>query len=213
MSQGGLPGQEILLYSEPGCIFGDITFAQVDGVWWGYFFSTSPGGTAAIKRVSLTGGPAAVLATVGANIDIVQQPSPTSSMMASISIGRMWTLVRKMPIRGGAITVLDQATPSTPTAGLALQDGNVIYASVADIRFVPTAGATSPPSARTIVTVSDRVTALHAVLQFVYWGEQNGAIRRDPDRFLPRRSRSDTGVRPDIDLDKRAGRCICAGVD
>ena len=117
-----------------------------------------------------------MLATVGANIDIVN----SHRNLANDGVNLYWQDVdsaRKMPIRGGAITVLDQATPSTPTAGLALQNGNVIYASVADIRFVPTAGATSPPSARTIVTASDRVTALHAVLQFVYWGEQNGAIR------------------------------------
>jgi hypothetical protein len=82
-----------------------------------------------------------------------------------------------MPIRGGAVTVLDNASPNTPTAGLALQNGNVIYASVDTIRFVPVSGATTPPSARTIVTASDRVTVLHAVLDFVYWGEQNGAIR------------------------------------
>ena len=85
--------------------------------------------------------------------------------------------MRKMPIRGGAVTVLDQARPNTPTAGLALQDANIVYASVADIRFVPTSGTTTPPSARTIVTASERVTALHAVLTFVYWGEQGGAVR------------------------------------
>jgi hypothetical protein len=82
-----------------------------------------------------------------------------------------------MPIRGGAITVLDQATPNTPTAGLALQNGNVIYASVTAIRHVPVNGTTTPPSARTIVTAAERVTALHAVLGFIYWGEQSGAIR------------------------------------
>jgi hypothetical protein len=81
-----------------------------------------------------------------------------------------------MPIGGGPVTVLDEARPNTPTAGLALQNGNLIYASVADIRFVPVTGANTPPSDRTIVTASSRVTALHAVLNFVYWGEQSGAI-------------------------------------
>src|SRR5712691_8412052 len=33
-SQSALPGQEILLYSEPYATFGDIVFAQVDGIWW-----------------------------------------------------------------------------------------------------------------------------------------------------------------------------------
>lgn len=86
--------------------------------------------------------------------------------------------VRKMPIRGGAITMLDETSENTPTAGLALQNGNVIYASVADIRYVPTSGgAITPPFARTIATASSRVTALHAVYNGVYWGEESGAIR------------------------------------
>jgi len=42
-----------------------------------------------------------------------------------------------MLIGGGAITVLDQSQPNTPTAGVALQGKNLIYASVKDIRFVP----------------------------------------------------------------------------
>src|SRR5258707_14999962 len=62
-AQSALPGQEILLYSEPGARFGDIVFAQVDGTFWGYFFSTNGGGTATTKRVPLTGGATTVLAT------------------------------------------------------------------------------------------------------------------------------------------------------
>lgn len=79
-----------------------------------------------------------------------------------------------MPIRGGAVTVLD---PNTPTAGLALQNGNVIYASVADIRYVPKSGAITSPLVRTIAKASSRVTALHAVSNGVYWGENGGAVR------------------------------------
>src|SRR6185295_18299679 len=70
------------------------------------------------------------------------------------------------------------SSPNTPTAGLALQNGNIIYASVADIRFVPPNGSTTPPSARTIATASTRVTALHALSNGVFWGENNGAVRR-----------------------------------
>jgi hypothetical protein len=174
-AQSALPGQEILLYSEPGARFGDIVFAQVDGVFWGYFFSQGGGATVTIKRVSLTGGPATVLATV-TDVDVAN----SHRNLVTDGVNLYWQdvrSVRKMPIRGGAVTVLDQASPNTPTAGLALQNGNVVYASVADIRFVPVSGATTPPSARTIVTASGRVTALHAVLGFVYWGEESGAIR------------------------------------
>jgi hypothetical protein len=174
-AQSALPGQEILLYSEPAARFGDIVFAQVDGAFFGYFFAQSAGATITIKRVSLTGGAATVLTTV-TDIDVAN----SHRNLVTDGVNLYWQdvqSVRKMPIRGGAVTVLDQATPNTPTAGLALQNGNVIYASVAAIRHVPVGGTTTPPSARTIVTASERVTALHAVLGFIYWGEQSGAIR------------------------------------
>jgi hypothetical protein len=174
-AQGAVPGQEILLYSEPGVRFGDIVFAQVDGIWSGYFFSTNGGATITIKRVPLTGGAAATLATV-TDIDVAN----SHRNLVTDGVNLYWqdvSSIRKMPIRGGAVTVLDQANPNTPTAGLALMDGNLIYASVADIRYVPTAGAATPPSDRTIVTASDRVTALHASVGFIYWGEWSGAIR------------------------------------
>jgi hypothetical protein len=174
-AQSALPGQEILLYSEPGARFGDIVFAQVDGAFWGYFFSHNGGASATIKRVPLTGGAATVVTTV-TDVDVAN----SHRNLVTDGVNLYWQdvhSVRKMPIRGGAVTVLDQASPNTPTAGLALQNGNVIYASVAAIRYVPASGATTPPSARTIVTASERVTTLHAVLGFVYWGEQSGAIR------------------------------------
>jgi hypothetical protein len=174
-AQSAIPGQEILLYSEPGSRFGDIVFAQVDRTFWGYFFSVGRAGTATIKRVPLTGGAATVLATI-TDVDVEN----SHRNLVTDGVNLYWqdvASVRRMPIHGGAVTVLDKASPNTPTAGLALQNGNVVYASVDAIRFVPVSGATTPPSARTIVTASDRVTALHSVLDFVYWGEQNGAIR------------------------------------
>ena len=144
-------------------------------MFWGYFFSHNGGATATIKRVSLTGGASTVLTTL-TDVDVAN----SHRNLVTDGVNLYWQdvhSVRKMPIRGGAVTVLDQASPNTPTAGLALQNGNLVYASVTAIRFVPVGGATTPPSARTIVTVSERVTALHTVLGFVYWGEQSGAIR------------------------------------
>jgi hypothetical protein len=173
-AQSAVPGQEILLYSEPGARFGDIVFAQVDGAFWGYFFSQN-GGAITIKRVPLTGGAATALASV-TDVDVAN----SHRNLVTDGVNLYWQdvqSVRKMPIRGGAVTVLDEASPNTPTAGLALQNGNVVYASVTAIRSVPVGGATTPPSARTIFTASERVTALHAVLNFIYWGEESGAIR------------------------------------
>jgi hypothetical protein len=131
--------------------FGDIVFAQVDGIWWGYFFATKAEvGSMTIKRIPLTGAAAAtVLATV-TDVDVTN----SHRNLVTDGVNLYWqddVSVRKMPIRGGDITVLDTTSPNTPTAGLALQNGNLIYASVADIHYVPTSGgAVTSPFVRTI---------------------------------------------------------------
>jgi hypothetical protein len=173
-SQTSVPGQETVLYWEAGARFGDIVFAQVGGAFFGYFFASNASGLS-IKRVSLTGGPATVLATI-TNVDIAN--SHRNLLTDGVSL--FWqddVAIRKMPIGGGAVTALDPVSPNTPTAGLALQGERIIYASVNNIRFVPTTGAVTSPLVRTIHTASTRVTALHAVSNGVYWGEQNGAVR------------------------------------
>lgn len=177
MAQSALPGQEILLYAELGARFGDIVFAQVGGGFFGYFFAIRPGSAnVTIMRIPLTGGPATVLTTLGDDIDVFNN----RRNLVTDGFNLYWqdvSSVRKMPIGGGAITVLDPSQQNTPTAGVALQGKNLIYASVEDIRFVPTDGSTvRPPHLRTIVTAESRVTALHAVSNGVYWGEQSGAV-------------------------------------
>src|SRR5436853_5974698 len=82
-----------------------------------------------------------------------------------------------MPINGGTITVLDQTTPNTPTAGIALQNERIIYADVTAIRFVPTAGATTSPLVRTIAEEPTTVTTINANSSHIYWGVRNGAVR------------------------------------
>jgi hypothetical protein len=173
-AQSSSPGQEILLYAEPGARFGDIVYALVDGVWFGYFFAEGAGGIT-IKRVPLTGGPAVTLTTL-TNIDIAN----SHRNLVTDGVNLYWqdvNSVRKMPIGGGAITVLDPSNPNTPTAGISLRNGNIIYASVRDIRYVPTSGAITTPLFRTIATASKRVTALFTVANGVYWGENDGAVR------------------------------------
>jgi hypothetical protein len=130
-----------------------------------------------IKRIPLAGGAAAsVLATV-TDVDVAN----SHRNLVTDGVNLYWqdvAAVRKMPIRGGEITVLDATSPSTPTAGLALQNGNVIYASVTHIIHVPTSGGVvTSPFVRTIATASSRVTALYAVSNGIYWGEQSGAVR------------------------------------
>jgi hypothetical protein len=173
-SQTSVPGQETVLYWEAGAIFGDIVFAQVGGAFFGYFFAQN-GGVITIKRVSLTGGNATTLATI-TNVDI--RNSHRNLLTDGVSL--FWQddrAIRRMPIGGGASTVLDQTTPNTPTAGLALQGNNIIYANVAVIHFVPKTGAITSPAVRVIAQASTMVTALHAVSNGVYWGERNGAVK------------------------------------
>lgn len=177
-AQTSSPGQETVLYWEAGATFGDIVFAKVDGNFFGYFFAfrRSNRSEITIKRVPLTGGTAIVLATLK-DIDVEND----HRNLLTDGVNLYWqdvSSVRKMPIRGGPVTVLDPCQDNTPTAGIALQNGNIIYASFADIRFVPPNGATSPPSSRTIVTAANRVTALHAVSNGVYWGDNDDAVKR-----------------------------------
>jgi hypothetical protein len=174
-SQTSIPGQETVLYWEQGAIFGDIVFAKVDGVFFGYFFAEKPPPNFTgimIKRIPLTGGTATVLANAGGNIDIEN----SHRNLVTDGVNLYWQddqAIRKMPIRGGAITRLDPVRPNTPLAGIELQNGSVIvYASVEDIRFVPTSGTNTTPVSRTIAIAGGRVTALHAVSNGTYWGDQ-----------------------------------------
>lgn len=48
----------------------------------------------------------------------------------------------------------------------------IVYASVENIRYVPTSGTNTTPVSRTIAVASGRVTALHAVSNGTYWGDQ-----------------------------------------
>jgi len=175
-AQGSSPGHESVIYCEPGARFGDIVFAKVGGNFFGYFFATTGNGaTIAIKRIPLSGGAATVLATI-TNVDIAN----SHRNLVTDGVDLFWqddTHIRKMPIGGGAITVLDTTSPNTPTAGLALQVDRIIYASVADVRFVHKTGDITAPQVRTIARASSTVTALHAVSNGVYWGERTGAVR------------------------------------
>lgn len=173
-AQTAIPGQERILYWEQGAIFGDITFAQVGGRFFGYFFAKKLG-VVTIRRVPLEGGAATVLVTV-TGVDMEN----SRRNLVTDGVNLYWqdvTAVRKMPIGGGAITVLDNTRPNTLTAGIALRNRSVIYADVDEIRFVPTGGAIVTPAARTLARARDPVTALHVVSNGVYWGERSGAVR------------------------------------
>jgi hypothetical protein len=125
----------------------------------------------------LTGSPVAtVLTPVFNNIDIVN----SHHNLATDGVNLYWqdaSSVKKMPIGGGAITTLDLTTPNTPTAGVYLNNGNIVYASVAAVRYVPTGGALTNPLFRTIANANAPVTTLLPVANGTYWGDRNGAIQ------------------------------------
>jgi O-glycosyl hydrolase len=178
--QTSTPGQEIELYREgPGNRFGDIVFAKIGDVYYGYFWAMDSTGKSTIKRILLTGSEVATVLTPALNsIDIVN----SHHNLATDGVDLYWqdvSSVKKMPISGGAITTLDETTPTpnTPTAGVYLNNGTIVYASVAAVRSVPTGGASTPPSERTIANADATVTTILPVANGTYWGDRNGAIQ------------------------------------
>lgn len=181
-SQSSVPGREGILYWEAGAKFGDIVFTKVGTSFFGYFFAEKAG-VITIRRVSLSGGNATILATV-TNIDIIN----SHHNLVTDGVNLYWqdvNSIRKMSINGGEITVLDGTRSNTPTAGIDLQNDRIIYADVDAIRFVPTAGAITNPELRTIVPRSSGITTLHVGESHIYWGERNGSVRRKASGSSP----------------------------
>jgi glucuronoarabinoxylan endo-1,4-beta-xylanase len=181
-AQTSSPGQEIELYREPpGNRFGDIVFANVGGVFYGYFFAMDSSGQVFIKRVPLTGSSEATKLTPPLpNIDIVN----SHHNLATDNVNLYWqdvSSIKKIPIDGvsnaSAIITLDQATPNTPTAGVYLRGATIVYASVAAVRYVPTSGPITIPLVRTIANANTTVTTILPVANGTYWGDRNGAIQ------------------------------------
>jgi hypothetical protein len=63
-AQSATPGQEAELCREPDCRFGDIVFAKVDEVFYGYFFALV-GGMTTIRRIPLAPQPGQVAEIIG----------------------------------------------------------------------------------------------------------------------------------------------------
>jgi len=175
--QTSIPGQEIELYSEhSGSRFGDIVWAKVGDVYYGYFWALE-GGDSFIKRIPLTGTEMATVLSPPINdIDIIN----SYHNLATDGVSLFWqsaASVSKMPIGGGPVTQLDPVSPNTPTAGVYLNQGNLIYADVDQLRYVPVNGAATAPGMRIIATDIDMVTTILALSDGIYWGNRAGAIR------------------------------------
>src|SRR4051812_41630044 len=100
--QSATPGQEVELCHEPDCRFGDIVFAKVDDVFYGYFLVLA-GGVSTIRRIPLAPQPGQVAEIIGPaipDIDIVTSQRNLITDGSSL----YWqsdTAINKMSVRGG----------------------------------------------------------------------------------------------------------------
>jgi hypothetical protein len=178
-AQSATPGHEVELCHEPACRFGDIVFANVDGVFYGYFFALTDGMTT-IRRIPLAPQPGQVAEIIGpaaADIDIVSSHGNLVTD-GSFLYWQSDTAINKMPVRGGAVTVLDRTPLTRPATGLHLVGPNVIYAVDRVVYHVPADGsAITPPALRVVFTAAAGVVACApAQAGFIYVADRNGAI-------------------------------------
>jgi hypothetical protein len=178
-AQSATPGQEAELCREPDCRFGDIVFAKVDEVFYGYFFALV-GGMTTIRRIPLAPQPGQVAEIIGppiADIDIV---SSQGNLLTDGSF-LYWqsdTAVNKMPVRGGAVTVLDTTTSLTrPVTGLHLLGTTLIYAVGRVVYHVSVNGSAGvPPAQRVVFTSGTGVVACAPQVGSIFVAHRNGAV-------------------------------------
>jgi hypothetical protein len=178
-AQSAKPGQEIELCHEPDCRFGDIVWAKVDDVFYGYFFALA-GGMTTIRRIPLAPQPGQVAEIIGpaaADIDIVSSHGNLVTD-GSFLYWQSDTAINKMSVRGGAVTVLDRTPLTRPATGLHLVGPNLIYTVGRVVYYVPADGAsaTSPPALRVVFTTATGVAAYAPLVGSIFVADRNGAI-------------------------------------
>jgi hypothetical protein len=177
-AQSAKPNQEAELCHEPDCRFGDIVWAKVDEVFYGYFFALADGMTT-IRRIPLAPQPGQVAEIIGpaaADIDIVSSHGNLVTD-GSFLYWQSDTAINKMSVRGGAVTVLDRTPLTRPATGLHLVGPNLIYAVGRNVHYVPVDGsAISPPDARVVFKTATGVVACAPQVGSIYMADRNGAI-------------------------------------
>ena len=182
-AQSATPGQEVQLCHEPDCRFGDIVFAKVGDVFYGYFFALT-GGMTTVRRIPLAPQPGQAAEIIGppiADIDIVS----SHGNLVTDGVFLYWqsdTAINKMPIGGGAVTVLDTTPLTRPVTGLHPVGPNLIYAVERVVHYVPVAGpVVAPPALRVLFTTATGVVACAPLQGSIYVADRNGAISWHPD--------------------------------
>jgi hypothetical protein len=177
-AQSATPGQEVELCHEPNCRFGDIVFAKVDDVFYGYFLALA-GGVTTIRRIPLAPQPGQVAEIIGPPIADIDIASGHGNLVTDGSF-LYWqsdTAINKMSVRGGVVTVLDTTPLTRPVTGLHLVGLNLIYAVDHIVHYVPVDGsAITPPALRVLFTTATGVVACAPQVGSIYVADRNGAI-------------------------------------
>ena len=179
-SKDNEPGQESILYQQSQSAnspvdFGAITYANVGGIWYGYFVANHPAeAESQIMRVPLAGGAAVVLATSPEVVGDRDLVTDGSYLYWADADG-----IRKMAIAGGGVQTLVYGQ----TFGHLGLDGPVLYCSSANsILRISTSGG----AATTVVSAASAITAMYppsATNGNVYWGEANGSVALFPGPY------------------------------
>lgn len=168
------PGEETLLYSEQHAYptdFESITWALVDGQYYGYFIANYPTlDKSVIKRVPLTGGTAVTLGRSPAYVGRRDLVNDGTYLYWADAAG-----VRRMKIGGGTVKTLVSGTSFTHVG---LDATRVFYSSGPDIATVPKGGG----SPSLWVADSSDITAMSvdATDDVVRYGDTSGAVMQYP---------------------------------
>jgi hypothetical protein len=168
-----MPGHEIPIFSQSSATpfsFGDVTYAQVAGNWYGYFVFNNPvTRTSRIERIGLTPTASATILRAGLPLMGKDDLVTDGSYLYWADAGA----IRAMPIGGGAPRVL---ASGTNFSRVGIDTTKVFYSAGNAIRSVSKTGGASTP----LVTAASRITAMDLNDQWGYdelaYGEANGSV-------------------------------------
>jgi hypothetical protein len=173
-SKTSTPGSERLLYRESATggffYFGDLTYASVGGVWYGYFVANyTQLGISQIKRIPLAGGAAVTLATSPRPVGTRDLKTDGAFLFWADDQG-----LRRMPIGGGAVTTI---VAGTALRSVGLDSTRVYFSDGKALKSMPKTGGQTT----TYVVGSTDVTAMYlhraSANSVIYWGDASGAVK------------------------------------
>jgi hypothetical protein len=167
----GQPGTERLLYRENGrSFFGDLAYAKVGGIWYGYVSVRDNQPNERIVRFRLDGGGQPRTVVTSAN-RIGDLKSDGASLFWADNKG-----IRAITLTGGGVRTLVSGRDFDQVQ-LALSSSRLFYALGQQVRYVGKTGGTTTR----FTTTSSEITALHVTVSpfgttKVYWGERSGVV-------------------------------------